>query len=455
MVVDLPLGPNQGQGVPAPYDSQGKAWDLQVFQTTLGPGDEFNQVLDGWGTGPLQAAVVGGFANGGNSIDESTLQDYTSATSPDGSLSFTLPSTPGYSYTLFSAYLIHSQWQAQDSPPLIDGPQSTPQNWIQNGSWAVDHFSSLGAEWVIQFWNEHLLDNSTKGLLRQVGQYWWEDSLEIVQNVKWTRDLLETFQEQHGYDLRTYLPVILGHLTTEFDGGYRYIHDYETTVGFPELLSNAICLTGPPQLTAGYGQYLETLTNWTHESLGAQFSAQVSYGFPMDMLANIPKVDVPEDESLEFGDNIDEYRQYAGPAHLAGKLVISNELGAEPDLLYQDTLPQLLRSFKRCVAGGVNQVVIHGMPYSGPYGNTTWPGFMTFEYSYSAAHNRQQPAWDFYPDAMNFMARNNFVFQTGTPRRDIAFWLKAVDYLIGTSYDESDLIDTGTSIQSHDAFANT
>ena len=106
------------------------------------------------------------------------------------------------------------------------------------------------------------------------------------------------------------------------------------------------------------------MTNWAN-SLGLQYSAQPAYNLPLDMLALIPYVNAPETESLGFSNNIDGYRQFSGPADLAGKRVISSELGAEAIMAYQQTLPQLLFDVKRSLVGGINAFVLHGFAYSG------------------------------------------------------------------------------------------
>jgi hypothetical protein len=112
-----------------------------------------------------------------------------------------------------------------------------------------------------------------------------------------------------------------------------------------------------PQLTELNKIYLETLTNWTKESLDSQYSAQVVYNLPMDMLANVPAVNAPECESLGFNHVIDAYRQFAGPANLAGKRVISSELGAQRNEAYSQTLPELIWDVKRSIVGSVNNFV--------------------------------------------------------------------------------------------------
>lgn len=230
--MDFAMGPSQGQGVPAPYDDDGKAWDLKVIQTSLQPNASFSGVLDGWGTGPLEAVVLAGSPVGGakKTVAIGTLVDLTGDVSKDGKINFTVPSSSEYNWILFTAYLIHSHWQAQDSPLLMDGPQTTPKSWVENGSWAVDHFSARGAQTAIKFWEEHVLTDGVLELVREVGNYAWEDSVEIRQNYRWTRGFLQRFKKEHHYDLKRYLPVIFGFKTDQWDEGDRYTEDYRTTV---------------------------------------------------------------------------------------------------------------------------------------------------------------------------------------------------------------------------------
>lgn len=193
--------------------------------------------------------------------------------------------------------------------------------------------------------------------------------------------------------------------------------------------------------------YLDTLRNWTN-SLGFQMSAQVGYNIPEDMLAIIPSLNAPECESLDFSSNIDNYRQYSGPADLAGKRVVSSECGAVPLSAYQLMIPHLLWDVKRSIAGSINQFVFHGLPYSSWYPNTTWPGFTTFDYSYSEMHGPRQPAWDHYPDWLNYVGRTTYVAQSGVPKFDIAFWLKQTQFVahqFNSQYMPSDLEEAGAS----------
>lgn len=137
------------------------------------------------------------------------------------------------------------------------------------------------------------------------------------------------------------------------------------------------------------GEYLKALGEWS-KSLGVEFSNQVGYNMPVDMVSsssryrltranqevkqsNIRIVDAPECESLGFNNDIDAYRQYAGPANLAGKRVISSELGADSTFAYQQNFTRLLWEVNRSIVGSVNQFVLHGFPYSGQV-SESFPG---------------------------------------------------------------------------------
>lgn len=164
----------------------------------------------------------------------------------------------------------------------------------------------------------------------------------------------------------------------------------------------------------------------------------------MDMLANIPLVDGPECETLGFNHLIDGYRQFAGPANLAGKRIISSEAGAIYGAVYQQSVPDLLWDLKRSIVGGVNAFVLHGYPFTGDYGNTTWPGFLTFNYVFSEMHGPRQPAWAFYGEWLDWLGRVQYVAQSGVPRVDLAFWSKLTAYESVTSqYVPTDLQDAG------------
>ena len=133
---------------------------------------------------------------------------------------------------------------------------------------------------------------------------------------------------------------------------------------------------------------------------------------------------------------------------VAGKRIISSELGAQPSQAYSQTLPELIWDVKRSIAGGVNNFIYHGYPYTGTYPNTTWPGFTTFTYRFSNMHGPRQPYWEYQKEFMDWTARSQWIAQSGVPKIDLAFWLKQSEFFdITSAYEANDLQDAGYSYE--------
>ncbi|KAL3250972.1 hypothetical protein ABHI18_010909 [Aspergillus niger] len=432
-VMDFAIGPNQGQGVPADPNDEGLQWDLVPFSIAVPANGSFAGIIPGWGTGDLlaliSAEVVKRIDNSTASstdrvphirlvIKESSLTDRTAEVSSSGHVSLTYPTDPDQqTYWLFAFYqrLTHAQ-------NLIYTSNQTDAV-IENGAYMVDHFSSRGAETVINFWEKYVLNEKVRSLLAEVGNYAWEDSVEIKSNISWSKSLPGVFEQKHGYSLIKYLPLIMFDnnniaiqssdpgavqcVLDTSDEGVRYVNDFRDA------------------LLEGYSQYLQRLTEWATTDLNLQMSAQPAYNLPMDMEATVPLVNAPECESLGFMDNIDGYRQFSGPAVLAGKRIVSNEMGAVSMAAFQYQISSLLWSINRAVVGGVNQFVIHGLSYTGNYWATTWPGYTAFSYFYGELWSNKQPAWDHgFADFLEYVSRLQFSQQAGPLKTDIAVYNK-------------------------------
>lgn len=335
-------------------------------------------------------------------------------------------------------------YQYQDLAKNLDIQTDTTGSIFDNGSYTVDHFSGRGAKTTIDFWEEYILnDTEIRSLLNDVGKYAWEDSLEIKSNISWSPSLPDRFQKLNGYNLRTYLPLFMyrnnnpgeqpsypGDLACVLDSedqGKGYVNDFRAALGH------------------GYQEYLKTVTMWA-ESLGLEYSDQVSYNFPLDMESSIGYVNAPECESLAFNDNIDGYRQFSGGANVAQRKVISNEMGADMSKAFALPLSDLLGQINRAFAGGVNQVVLHGQSYTGDYYDTTWPGYASFFLLFGETYYNKQPAWlHGYPDAFAYTSRNQYILHLGQPRTDVVLYNKAsvTDPQAATVYSGRDLLDAG------------
>lgn len=265
---DFALGPNQGSGVPAEPDVEGRLLDLVPFNVSIPNGGSFHEILPGWGAGKLVAASTAlvlkqqpanlsatpgslgpYYYNGTRQVLSSeSLQDVSHAVDADGHVDLTFAANESaVEYRLFAFYQKISGYREQVSPDNIARiPQSPVTSYVQNGSWVNDHFSVAGARLIIDFWETHLLDDDLRQLLQNVGRNAWEDSMEFGTGVAvwWTPNVLQKFRSINGYDFTKYLPLLFSHAsefpgplpspdrfsTDDDDEGRSYLNDYYSTV---------------------------------------------------------------------------------------------------------------------------------------------------------------------------------------------------------------------------------
>ncbi|KUI65520.1 hypothetical protein VM1G_01214 [Cytospora mali] len=457
-MMDFALGPNQGAGVPSVPGTEGLAVHLVPGNATVKAGQSFSgpvpppylpaiiqagltfqNELEQFGTANLTAVFamkvvedttiptyefgVEDATSGIVLLDEDSYVDLTPLVSTDGQLEWIPPVNGGN-----STWNIFSYWQQYTNQRECHGGLNAT-TVIGNGSWIVDHFSNIGAQKVTDFWDEQILsDNETADLLASVGEYAWEDSMEFLAALYWTPDFLARFEQKMGYSLIKYLPLLYDpsnswHSTTAYPELYRYGEYTLDNQSVHNLNYRAV-------LGSGYQEYIAHFENWSH-SKGLGYSNQPAYNLPLEMLEFTPSVDAPECESLGFKDSLTSYRQFSGPAHLSGRNVISSEMGAVSGSAYGLSIPQLLFHAKRGLAGGVTQNVLHGSPYSGNYPNTTWPGYTAFGYKYSEQWTPHLPTFGsgHLKDAVDWIARNQWVLQQGKPKIDLAVYYYAAPWV--------------------------
>lgn len=106
----------------------------------------------------------------------------------------------------------------------------------------------------------------------------------------------------------------------------------------------------------------------------------------------------------------------------------------------------LLRLFKESFAAGVNAMVVHGMPYGGDY-LSSWPGYTALSFGFGDMWGPRLPAWKYMNDTMAYTARNQLVLQTGTVKRDIAFYHFDNPWSMQPGYEQEDLRAAGYSYE--------
>jgi hypothetical protein len=98
-------------------------------------------------------------------IAANSLMDITSTVNSDGSVNVKFPAnTVGAGYVVYASY-----YELSGARACIPGQD--PKNFIQNGSFAVDHFSVQGAKVTTDFLEQYILINGVKELFQEIGNY--------------------------------------------------------------------------------------------------------------------------------------------------------------------------------------------------------------------------------------------------------------------------------------------
>lgn len=353
-------------------------------------------------------------------LDRSSVTDVTAQVDPAGNLTTTFPGDATSSYALIAFY-------QTPTGQSLSGYTATGTNYV------LDTLSAAGAEATTDFYDSAILTPDVQSLLTQMGNAdLFEDSLELGSTEKWTSDLVTQWTTRRGYSPIDVLPALAGATdqgitaTPAFDFGdgvgARVRTDYRQTLSDLYITNR-----------------LDVLRDWAHRH-SMQTRIQ-PYGVPVDISAAAGHIDVPEGESLAFGQasgdysNVQDYKVVAAGAHLSGQPVVSDECCAFSGSVWGSTASDAsdlsnLQAIYRGFAGGVNQVVWHGFPYlsRGPAGagaQEVWPG-MSYggNTSYSEAWGAKgNPTWADYRSVNDNLARLQLVLRQGEPRFDLAvYW---------------------------------
>jgi hypothetical protein len=225
------------------------------------------------------------------------------------------------------------------------------------------------------------------------------DSLEVFGS-DWTGDLLAEFQARRGYDLKPYLPALIGDIGPN-TGAVR--NDWGLTL--TELAEE---------------HFVAPLNQWALRH-GTRLRAQL-YGTPPVALSSYRLVDLPEGEG-SFWNRFTPTRWATSAAHLLGRPVVSAEtwtwlhspaFRATPLDMKAEADQQFLQ--------GVNQLVGHGWPYSPEIAGE--PGWRFYA---AGALNQHNPWWIVMPDLAAYLQRVSFLLRQGREANDVAVYLPSSD----------------------------
>lgn len=409
--IDVTVGPSWPAAVPSiTPQSEAAIKELAHGSQVLAPGERFSGALPAVIVPPapgvtdstliaVQAAEIVTSSTRVTVLRRTSVVDLTAQVS-GGTIDWTAPTGGG-------SWVLLAYWQRGSGQTPEGGPHTDPPSYV------VDHFGQAGAQAVIDYWEQHILTDSSRKLLGKVGGTFFEDSLEIeTKATLWTADVVAQFRTRIGYDPMPYLPVLV-----EVKEKYLY--------SFDDIVTTRVQDDYNQVLSDLYAEnHLIPLRDWAH-SLGMEYRVQV-YGLPQDSIQEAGIVDIPETESLG-AKNVDDYRVLASAGNIAGRALLSCESSAYLNKAYLSTWRNdVLYTLAETFCGGVNQTVFHGYPYATAPG-ATWPGFAAFSPyhggdGYSEAWGPRMPVWNHLPPVAAAIARIQWVLRQGRARYDIAFY---------------------------------
>lgn len=356
-------------------------------------------------------------------MDFDSVREVTSLVQ-NGSLTWTAPDD-GHEYVLLTFYQRRTGYlAAQGAFDNATNPDN-PASWF---AYVVDHFSQAGTDLWTGFTEQYVMSGENGELLRQLGLYAWEDSAEFRATLFWTDHFADYFNQTRGYDIVPVLPILFGTTglppSTLADGYFYFSYDQGSSGAAVDWKIRNDFYQALQELYETH--HLDGLSEWSAE-WGLQGSLQPyatapNLAPPWDMVSAAAHIDAPETESNYFDGVIDAFRAMGGGAMMGRRQIYSSELGAHRYFSYAATWLLVLNDCAINYAGGVNRVVTHGYPYSGPRPGVEWPGLTTFEWTYSEMWGPRQPSWAHAREVADWIARTQLVLQSGVPRVDVGIY---------------------------------
>lgn len=220
---------------------------------------------------------------------------------------------------------------------------------------------------------DHLDERGMAEYIDKLGQPWlnvlqpekpdafFVDSFELIGDLPWSSRFREAFQQQHGYDITPYLPLVF-----RKHGESKYFNmlvaaapAYETSDSADERIREDYEATREVLFR---DSYVRPLQQWlSQRDIPLRLQAHGGFG---DYLDNYQIADIPESEALFAGGSFGFLKLAASAGHIAGRPIISSEsfvaTALNPQQLTMDDYYYLAGN---AYAAGINRLMFHGYAY--------------------------------------------------------------------------------------------
>ena len=326
-------------------------------------------------------------------VNPKDIIDISQFMSADGKLNWKVPSKGRW--TVLRLGNVNKGWKNSPAPPEATG-------------WECNKLNSMGAD--VQFANyvgylvdKPLKDSNVGGMLMDS----WECSTQT-----WTESMEQDFRAFNGYELRKWLPAVLGYV----------IGSQETTTRF--LLDWRRCLTSLYNT-----QFFKRMTDLAHQKgLKVQYETAGGDVVPIDVMEYFKYADVPMCEFWQpFSDgyvgdlNFKPIRNTASAANLYGKRRVAAESFTSFALTWNEHLQMLKEVANFNMIEGVTHCVFHTYTHNPQVGFL--PPGTSFGSGIGTPFLRGQTWWKHMPQFTSYLARTGYMLERGKPVRHVLWYL--------------------------------
>ncbi len=259
----------------------------------------------------------------------------------------------------------------------------------------IDHFSAKAIDDYLGHFSTAFKDQDLSGI-----RAFFNDSYEVDDargEANFTPLLFDEFQKRRGYDLREYLPALLGRDAEEYN--QRVLSDYRETIS--DLI-------------------LENFTKRWHDwaATSGKIIRNQAHGAPANILDLYAAADIPETE----GDDIVRAKAASSAAHVTGKKLASSESATWLKDHFEASLADVKQAIDLFLLAGINHVFYHGTTFS-PL-DAPWPGWLFYASVNFAPSNT---FWNDFGTLNTYIARSQSFLQKGKPDDDILLYYPIED----------------------------
>ncbi len=259
----------------------------------------------------------------------------------------------------------------------------------------IDHFSDKAIDNYLSHFDQSFKGHDISGL-----RAYFNDSYEVDDargEANYTPLFFDEFQKRRGYDLRRYIPALLGQDSEQYN--QRVLCDYRETIS--DLILE---------------KYTQRWHDWA--ASGGKIIRNQAHGAPANILDLYAAADIPETE----GEDIVKVKTASSAAHVMGKKLASSESATWLRDHFEASLANVKPAIDLFFLAGINHVFYHGTTYSPQ--DAPWPGWMF----YAAIHfGPTNSFWNDFGALNTYIARSQSFLQSGKPDNDILLYYPISD----------------------------